>query len=292
LVGGEWVYQKGLKTTFQNYRIPINENRDGQDYSGLDDGQFGYPGTIYFWTGWYPTTTDRYITFDLAIQGSTIHLEEGEKIRLMLYFLDLSNFFLGGHYIDLLMNPGAYFEVVDKNNSATTQILTQSFSDSTMFTLTSSLTPGYNDTLMFDVTSSLLYGNSIYSPSSSIAELYSPVTDIFTVKTNDMVRLTSIEQVDAQLYQVSNVIEPIASGSSVSRPLQLVLNQAPPSSSINPSTFAILRPVPDETSVIMNRMKQQGIGSSGVLIPEYLDPNVESNISNIIAPLTGTLLPQ
>lgn len=292
-VNGAWTYIPGMSTSISDWRVPKNEFENGRsDLSGFDNGDFGHAGTMYFWNGWYNSTEDRFIDATLNMNKKKVHLESGDKVRFMLYFLDLAYFFQGGWYVDFKLNSGASFEIVDSLNSVTQTIVTQSFSDATMFTLTSSLTPGYADTLLFDVTASLLYSNSIYTPSSSYTSLYSPITDIFTIQPNDLVRLASIEKLNAPLYQVRNVITPIVSGSSVSRPLQVVLNQAPISSSVNPSSFSILRPVPDETSIILNKTKQTGMVSSGVLIPEYLDPNVINNISNIIEPLSRGLLPQ
>ena len=284
--GVTWSYL--TNTHLGNYTLSYNQDHNNNlDYSGIDDGSFYNEGVVYIW--------DRVaipFTFNQVINNSPCRLIQGDKIRLKVYLIDLSNFFQGSEDMQFNIQAGGFFEVVDAINSITSTITTQSFaSGKDAYSMTSSYIPGYQDTMVFDPSMSLWYNNTIFTEDTNFSGSYSPVSDIFTVQPNDLVRLNSINQIPSNLYTVTKVIQPILSGSTVSQPLQVVLNQVPPSGSASGS-FAILRPVPDETSVIINKTKQQGIVSSGVLIPEYLDPNVTSNVSNIITPLTGTLLPQ
>jgi len=286
--GGSWGY--AASTSLGDWNIPVAPSGD---YSGLDNGAYGYPGNIYIWDH----LNGNYITFNQKLD-QTIHLQQGEKLRLRVFFLDLSLFFQGSNQINFTIPQGGYFQVIDSRGQ-TKQVVTQSIaSGAPMFYISSSYTTGYNDTLIFDVTSSLLYNNSIFSPqyntgalTSYITASYSPVEDIFTIQQGDLVRISPIENVLDPVYIVKSVLAPITVGGTVTRKLQATLDRAPVVSDTS-SAFAIIRLMPDETSVIIESQKQLGVVSSAVLIPEYLDPAIENNVSNIIQPLTNNLLPQ
>jgi len=293
---GNWTYVTNTKLT--NWNLPPQQSGDA---SGIDDGSFGYEGTVHIWNN----LGGGFITLNQTLNNYNVYLNAGDELRLRVFFLDLSRFFQGSYMINLVIPEGGYFEVIDALNSTTNVVTTQSLYETSIFSVTESINSGYNDTLVFDVSSSLLYNNSIFSPQyitsgdSWVTASYSPIQNTFSIKPGDIVRLGSIENLNSPIYVAETVIPPVVSGSTVSKPLQVVLDRAPLSGSYTNSSsgslssnFAIIRLEPDETSVIINKIKQPGDVSSLVLIPEYLDPNVESNITNIIQPLTGNLLPQ
>lgn len=271
-------------TKMVNYVVPGPVGTYG--FSGVNPSS-GLSGTCY-----HEGNQTVPVTFDQVIEGMTIDLVQGDEVRLRLFMLDKNRYFQGARDLQFEIPTGGTFQITDTLNSSTSQVVSTTLT-SNILTLTSSVTPNLNDTLQFNTSASVLYNNSIFNPiNSTVTGSYSSVEEVFTLQEGDIIRLASVNTINAPLYTVSRVIEPIASGSLVASNLQVVLSPAPPSSSLATlnSSFAIIRKVPNETSVILNHTKQDGDVSALLLVPQYIQPKVRDNISNIIQPLKGNLI--
>jgi hypothetical protein len=59
---------------------------------------------------------------------------------------------------------------------------------------------------------------------------------------------------------------------------------------ISTGSFAFFRKSPDETCVMINFKKREGLTSNALLLPFNLEEDMRKNIGNIIAPLKDTVL--
>jgi hypothetical protein len=77
----------------------------------------------------------------------------------------------------------------------------------------------------------------------------------------------------------------------VTRPASIVLDRKYNSNQINGATsFAILRKVEDETTIILDFKKKDGLPSNAFMIPYNIKPEIKKEIGNIVAPLKDTIL--
>ena len=230
-------------------------------------------------------------------------MNAGDEIRLKVYVIDIRDFFSGTKNITLEFvqgsNVSGYFEVFDSLTATYTPVTTMTIGTlPQMFTVTSSVySSGVSNTLVFNNSASIAYNNTIFLNSgSSVSSSYSPVVDIFEFQVGDLVRFNPYSVYNSTLYTIMSVINPVVlpSGSTpyVQTPLQVVLSDSINSGSINSAqSFAFFRPTPDETSVIINKMKSSGGVSGLILVPWNLDPKIQGNIANIIQPFRGNSIP-
>ena len=93
------------------------------------------------------------------------------------------------------------------------------------------------------------------------------------------------------IYWVNDpVIQQIGNVTSVLKPLQIVLDRQYLPNTISTGSFAFFRKSPDETCVMINFKKREGLTSNALLLPFNLEEDMRKNIGNIIAPLKDTVL--
>lgn len=222
-----------------------------------------------------------------------------DKIRLKLYFAEVTSFFRRNDniYFEIPLGDSSksYFEVYDLLNSDTTLLTTATIGDAPpVFT-----TEPDNITLTFSDTASLLYKNVIFEPQDptnpkSLANLYSAVDFPFEFKKYDLIRFTKFFTINPEYYYIMEVNDPvtqqIGNVTSVLKPLQIVLDRQYLPNTVSTGSFAIFRKSPDETCVMINFKKREGLTSNALLLPFNLEEGMKKNVGNIIAPLKDTVL--
>lgn len=249
----------------------------------VEAGAFSYDSTsntILFDRTMY---SDWNFTLDLNLISSVV-LTAGTYIRFRFYLLD---FFNGlDHWTDFKFTLGrnSYFEIYDSNTKVKRLITSGSIGQiPDLFTYD----PVSQRGIIFNDSASLqFYTQSVFIPQSPYADNYSPVTDIFDIQPNDLFRFGEFSSPSSNYYEVESVTKAPA--------VTVVFKgTAPiPSGSINQASFAILRKVPDETSVMLNFNKIPGETSKAILIPNNLLKVVADDVANIIQPLRVPLSTQ
>ena len=228
-----------------------------------------------------------------------IDLDQGDKVRVKLYFAEVTTFFRRSEdiYFELALGDSskAYFELYDKNLSSVTTVVTGSITSANpLFTK-----EGDNRTLTFNDSASLFYDRATFDEPdpnnpNSLAYKYSHVDLAFKPQIGDIFRFTTYYSKNPEYFLVQTVIPPviIEVGTSliVQRSLQVVLNKTFNPSQVSVATFALFRRLPDETTVIINFSKRPGLSSNALLIPNNLLPDTRKNVAEIIAPIKDTLL--
>jgi len=228
-----------------------------------------------------------------------IKLNLNDKLRLKFYLAEVTTLFRRSDNIYFEVPSGddskSYFEVFDLNNSNTTLVSNVTIPQNPDFFIAE---PD-NRTITFSDSASLLYKNVIFEPQDvknpdSIANLYSFVDYPFEFKKYDIVRFTKFFTVNADYYYILEIIEPviqqIGNNFSVLRPLQIVLDKEFVPNAISSANFAFFRKTPDETCVMINFKKREGMTSNAVVLPFNLEESIRKDIGNIMAPLKDTVL--
>jgi hypothetical protein len=168
-----------------------------------------------------------------------------------------------------------YFEIFDTSTQVTNYIYTSQYQQIPPLFTTSS-----TNILVFNPSSSYLFTTaSIFTPTTTTQNLYSPVVDQFGIQKYDLIRIGSFNSPLSEYYEVLNV-------SSSTTNVYVTLNQNINNLSYNDAqSFAILRPKPDETSVIINYKKQPGEVSQTILIPNDANNAVKNAVGNIFKTL-------
>lgn len=222
-----------------------------------------------------------------------------DKVRLKLYFAEVTSFFRRNDniYFEIPLGDSSksYFEVYDLLNSDTTLLTTATIVDTPpIFT-----TEPDNITLTFSDTASLLYKNVIFEPQDtanpkSLANLYSAVDFPFEFKKYDLIRFTKFFTIKPEYYYITEISEPvtqqIGNNTSVLKPLQITLDRQYLPNSVSTGSFAFFRKSPDETCVMIDFKKREGLTSNALLLPFNLEEDMRKNVGNIIAPLKDTVL--
>lgn len=229
------------------------------------------------------------------------NLAQGGRIRVRFYFVEVMNFFRRSESIYFEIGAGdttkSFFEIYDE---ITSQVSLDYDQDIIGTTSTYAMFSSFNDnTIEFDITSSLLYNNSTFSaPSSSqlltVSDYYSSVESPFVIEPGDIVRFGTYFSIKPELYTVTSVSLPVIQSINnvdvVVSPLKVTFDKNINPSKVNSRSFAFLKKTKDETSIIFEYKKPNGISSNSLIIPYNLDTEIEKNTSNIINPIKDTIL--
>lgn len=220
-------------------------------------------------------------TFNLNIPGTSVSLSAGDNVRLKFYMLSLYNYFGHANYLKFEFHAGSTFQIYDSNTNISKLVMTGSIGQSPeVFTYDT----GSNRGIMFSNSASFqMYTQSVFLPQNLYTSSYSPVTNIFQVQPGDLFRFGQFSSPNSNYYQVDQVYN------TPNVVVTFKVTGSIPSSSLSAQSFAILRKVPDETSVILNYNKVPGITSKALLIPSNLELDVLANVANIINPLKVSL---
>lgn len=234
-----------------------------------------------------------------------LYLNQNDELRVRFFFAEVTTFFRRSEDIYFEIQAGntskAYFEVFDKVTSNTTQVTTATIVADPLNPLLVSAPD--NKTVIFNDTASILWNKAFFEPPdssnpASISNSYSAVEHPFSLKVYDVIRFTQFNAIKPDYYLVMEVIDPqiqaISSGTVtsyiVTRPAAVVLDREYNPNQINGSSFAILRKTEDETVIILDFKKKDGLPSNAFMIPYNIKDEIKKDIGNIVAPLKDTVL--
>lgn len=228
-----------------------------------------------------------------------VKLNQNDKIRVRFYFAEVTTFFRRSDNIYFEISTGDssknYFEVFDTNNADVSLVTTKTITQ----------TPAIfepdpdNQTIVFSNDASLLYGSAIFEPQdvsvpTSIANLYSPVELPFTFQKYDIIRFTRFYAIKPEYYYIIEVIDPvfqyIGTQKTVISPLKIVLDRTFNPNLATGASFAFFRKIPDETSILFDFKKRDGLASNALILPFNLEGTINKGIGDIIGPLKDTVL--
>jgi len=221
--------------------------------------------------------------FQLQYTGVTPVLLQGSNVRFKLYWCDINGAYNNSNYVSWYVYPQSYFQITDTTATVNKYIYERSYGQDSPF-YTKGTTYISNDTLIFNSETTQFFNLSKFKPYSSTSGSYTDVVDYMSVQPNDIIRIGPFESAASQLYEVKEV-------SLIAGSYYIVLDRT--ISDINyddAQNFAILRPKPDETSIILDYNKTAGETTTGVIMCEDLLPIIKSDVSNIIKPLKTDLL--
>jgi hypothetical protein len=237
--------------------------------------------------------------------GKDVVLNQNDKLRVRFFFAEVTTFFRRSEDIYFEIQSGdtskAFFEVWDKVTANTTQVTTTTIVADPLDPL---LEPSPdNKTVIFNDKASILWDKAYFEPPdssnpASISNSYSAIEYPFSLKVYDVIRFTQFNAIKPEYYLVMEVIEPqiqaISSGTVtsyiVTRPAAVVLDREYNPNQITGASFAILRKVEDETVIILDFKKKDGLPSNAFMIPYNIKDEIKKDIGNIVAPLKDTIL--
>jgi hypothetical protein len=240
-----------------------------------------------------------------CVLDATETIEDGYYIRFQFYLVTYTDIFgvsggdnIGCNQFDFSIGSGininstfekavgsTFFEIEDTDTANTTYYYTSTYGQlPPLFDVSGSS----NYTIIFSDSSSYLFTTSsvFFEGNTETRKNYTPVIDPFSIQKYDLLRLGKFEELTAKYYEVVDVREDI---SNPSKPRKVAVLNAPITGSLISQNFAILRPKPDETSVILNFRKRQGDVSPSILVPFDLNDEVKNNIGNIFKDLNPNL---
>ncbi len=230
-----------------------------------------------------------------TLDNYVISLNQNDQVRVKYYFMNFGNMFIRAsdiviNFPTILSGSQQYFEAYDNVTSNIIPITQgQITSAPPIFALEDDLR-----TITFSDTASLLYNNTIFTISgSSIDDYYSPINYNFHFEVGDLIRFGSFYQSTPSYYYITSVLDPVItiSGSNpyVVTPLQVVVDRPINPAEFTTLKFAVLRRIPDETSVLLKFNKFPGATSKALLIPYDIRPDMKNKIADIVAPLKASL---
>jgi len=290
-------------TEFKATNIPIAEG--GRQATGTTRALVDEKNSFLYFpentTG--GTYRNRYISpfFEgrCRIENRLVSLKKDEKLRIRFFFAEVTTFFRRSEAIRFEIPVGdsskCFFEVYDYKNSEVSLTTTDTVpAETAIFNIDSD-----GQTLIFNNQMSLLYNNATFEPQdltnpNAVSNLYSFVDNTFSFKRYDMIRFTNFFSLSPEYYYIIDIKKPvittIGENRVVSQPLMITLNKIISPGIISTKHFAFFRKVPDETSVMIDFRKKEGLTSNALILPFNLDSNITKNVANIIEPIKGTLL--
>lgn len=239
--------------------------------------------------------------FDIDISDTGV--TEGTYYRFSFFLVECSNIFGTGVIGDNGVESFRFwFGTTETENTVGTDpnlksnlTINQTGTTFTSYFYTSSYTPNLSplfeiapnsNTITFSPSSSILFDTASYfEPSPSESIYYTPIIDTFDIQKYDLVRFGKFKDLNATYYEVADVQ---ISGSERRRVVSF-LNPITSSYSDIQASFAILRPKPDETSVILEYQKKPGEVAQSILIPGDINKTTLDAVGDIVANLKSNL---
>ena len=228
--------------------------------------------------------------FSCTLTDISVDLFANDYIRFQFYLMDEMGFFYDTRNFTFVINgipssstlppqPPAFFEIADEGTSQTVYEYTKTYGQ------IPSLFTKYNaNTIVFDATAfQFLAGTSKFTPTLPTSNYYSPVVDYCTIEKGDLFRIGQFNSPLSVYYEV--VKKEIINGQ-----IYAIFNKNIDTAQFNNAqNFAILRPKPNETSVIVDYVKQPGEVAQTILIPYDANDTIKNSVGNIFKTLNTNL---
>lgn len=215
-------------------------------------------------------------TLDLTLPTNNIYvLNEGEYLRISFYFIDIEKVYGPNTGNFKLEWSNSHWGVINQNERSIQYIYDAYYTSlDPFFTIGTTYQP--NDTINFFSGSNVTASSYFYSSSFvGTSPNYSSVVNNFSVEKGDLIKFGRFED-PGEYYEVVT---------SSGYPYSAVVSTSIITGSTNmASNFAILRPKPDETSVILEGRKALGTKEvvQSVLIPFDASSELKSKVGEIV----------
>ena len=220
--------------------------------------------------------TQRSVRLSLTLPTIPVYiLNEGDYVRVSLYFIDIERIYGNDTNSFRMSFNNAYWGVVNQNERSTQYIYDSYYTSvDPFFTIGTTYRP--NDTINFFSGSNFTASSYFYSSSFvGTSPNYSSVINNFSVEKGDLIKFGRFED-PGEYYEVVT---------SSGYPYSAVVSTSIITGSTNmASNFAILRPKPDETSVILEGRKALGTKEvvQSVLIPFDASSELKAKVGEIV----------
>lgn len=210
----------------------------------------------------------------------TFSLNDGDYLRYSFYFIDVQNIYgLADHVTTEFTD--SFWGVFDNVNRSINYIYSSSYSSiESIFSYDT--TNIVNDTLRFnDSASGYFYSASFIGNSTN----YTKVKDTFSVQKYDLIKFGKFED-PGKYYEVIDT--KIVTGNIADINYSIVLNESVDSDLVlAANNFSILRPKPDETSVIIdgNNISNNSDIDTALLISKNTSDELKNKVGEIIKSL-------
>lgn len=207
-------------------------------------------------------------------------LNDGDYLRYSFYFIDIKNMYLNSDQLDIEFTD-VFWNVSDTINKSTKYIYSSSYSSvDSLFTYE---TTNYtNDTLRFNDSASGYYYSASFVGNSVN---YTQVKNKFNVQKFDLIKFGKFED-PGEYYEVISTRNFPGVNSSIN--YGVVLNKSINADlTLASNNFSILRPSPDETSVILEGTNISNIDNidKALLISNNSSDLLKNNVGEIIKSL-------
>ena len=215
-------------------------------------------------------------TLNLTLPVNAIYnLNAGEYLRISFYFIDIERIY-GGQTVQFRVSfNNAHWGVINQNERTTQYIYDIEYTSPVPF-FTIGTTYRSNDTINFFSGSNFTASSYFYSSSFvGTSPNYSSVINNLSVEKGDLIKFGRFED-PGEYYEVVT---------SSGYPYSAVVSTSIITGSTNmASNFAILRPKPDETSVILEGRKALGTKEvvQSVLIPFDASSELKAKVGEIV----------
>jgi len=233
-----------------------------------------------------------------CVLDSSYILDENDIIRFQFYILTVTNIFGVGDgtgistEFDFKINgtldsspfTKAFFEIYDENTKITEYNYTRTYGQVPSLFTTFNL---YDNAIIFSSDAQELFTPTYtFNPTLPASNYYTPVVDPFGIQKYDLIRIGSFTSPNASYYEVREV-------GTYNTQTYVLLDRAISDVDIplfkNAQSFAILRPKPNETSVIINYKKQLGEVAQTILIPQDAN-DIKTDVGNIFKTINTSIL--
>jgi hypothetical protein len=223
--------------------------------------------------------------FTMAMRNTTpVSLTAGQYIRFRFCFIDAGNGFDGWTSFQFYLAQNSSFEIYDADTRIQRLITTGSIGQ---IPAIFSYDTGSNKGIVFNDSASFqFHTQSVFIPEAPYSANYSPVSDVFEIQSGDLFRFGEFASPSSKYYEVDYT--------SYTPDLTVVFKNSGSiaSSELTPESFAVLRKIPDETSVMLNYNKLSGETSKALILPHNLLRDVKDRVADIVQPLRVPLSTQ
>lgn len=207
-------------------------------------------------------------------------------LRLSFYFLDIQEAYRYYNNVNIRFE-NTYWGVIDTEQKVTNYIYDSQYTSSANIFYNLKTTNKTNDTLTVNqFFSNRYFYSSSFSGSSTN---YSEIIDKISIEKGDLIKFGRFQD-PGNYYEVINVQNPSNLYTIVLSDTLLPSSQTNLSGSLS-SNFAILRPKPDETSIILegkNAIGRQNI-QTALLVPYDASTTLTNNVGTIIKSLNTSI---
>ena len=233
--------------------------------------------------------------FNCDLTDIFVSLSENDYIRFQFYLMDENGLFYDTRSFTFIINgvpsgfsynppSPAFFGIEDTVAEQIVYEYTKTYGQIPKLFIKDTSS---NRKIIFDTTAQqFLQNTSKFTPTAPTSNYYSPVVDYFTILKGDLFRIGQFNSPLSVYYEVAEVSSSLLPSPQTYVTFDRDINVSQFNEAQN---FAILRPKPNETSVIINYRKQLGDVAQTILVPYDANDTVKNSVGNIFKTLNTNL---